>query len=604
MQTLRTSWETTALVEEYTNILTAMEILVSGFLPSYFIEHNTFAYVLHTIKADLLQSGTKLQLIHDKPAFYYSGGTFTYTVHNNMLFIQVQLPLTAFRESFHIYEIQTYPLPLQNGQKHMMILDKMPKAWALSEAQTYHYELSQQQFADLDIHHYSKIQKIFSYTQTSNCLMALWSDNRDIVDKLCQYTVTPQGLKSGIYHLAQSTYVMIDVKEYTLSCINDTITHFTGCDSCTISLPKECSFSDGKRYIPRSLTETKHARRTGLQHITNLGLLLKFFDNSSLERIRGDTLLPSPPKLSMPDFKFYKHELENTFAKQDADQLSLERVSDAARNDRVIISSLTEARAVYGDTRGWWNYWTSPDGIILACTALITILLVINACYINFQVRKMTVTLLILKQHITNVQSQFIPTELDYFKQQAAKEALKLNATSAVRDHMIFIQATVTLWPQIIATALACILLIIALYKCYRRRNPDYLKQCTTRILLEFDSRTQTILVPLQEILGHPQDFQVQSLHYISDIQVTGDLRTYLMFNWPTFELHNIMTGATHTLKTRYPITWWTAYHLRKILKGAYVCLPVYVSGNRLQRIYIQRPELPATTEFDNRLLA
>ena len=154
----------------------------------------------------------------------------------------------------------------------------------------------------------------------------------------------------------------------------------------------------------------------------------------------------------------------------------------------MIIFSLTEARAVYGDTCGWWDYWTSPDGVILACTALITILLVINACYLNFQVRKMTVTLLILKQHITNVQSQFIPTELDYFKQQAAKEALKLNTTSSVRDHMIFIQATVTLWPQIIATALACILLIIAMYKCYRRRNPDYLKQCTTRILLEFDS--------------------------------------------------------------------------------------------------------------------
>ena len=252
----------------------------------------------------------------------------------------------------------------------MMILDKVPKAWALSEARSYHCKLSQQQFADLDNHHYSKIQKIFSYTQTSNCSIAL-SYNRDIVDKLCQYTVTPQGLKSGIYHLVQSTYVTIDVKdEYNLSCIKDTVTHFTGCDSCTISLLKECTFSDGKCYIPQSLTQTKHACRTALQHIMNLGLLLKFFDNSSLERIRGDTLLPSPPKLSMPDFEFYKHELENMFTKQDADQLCLKRVSDAAQNDRVIISSLTEATAVYGDTRGWWDYWTSPHGVIVACTAL------------------------------------------------------------------------------------------------------------------------------------------------------------------------------------------------------------------------------------------
>ena len=79
--------------------------------------------------------------------------------------------------------------------------------------------------------------------------------------------------------------------------------------------------------------------------------------------------------------------------------------------------------------------------------SFITILLVVSACYLNFQVRKMTVTLLILKQPVTNVQSQFIPTELDYFKQQAAKEALKLNTTPSVCDHTIFIQATITLWP-------------------------------------------------------------------------------------------------------------------------------------------------------------
>ena len=526
----RIQWDITSLIEEYSNVLAAMEILLSGFIPSYFISQDILASTINQIKQELLMTGNKLTLIHDTAGWYYSSATFVYVVRNTELFITVQMPLTSFLEDFYVYSIQTYPLALQQGQNHLMIINNLPAGLAIQPSRNHYYEMTQAQIDEVTTHHFSKPQKIYTMGRTQSCLTALLADNKIAVDESCEYTVVPKALQTGIYHLKDSTYLMINVRNYTLHCVNESVTRFDGCQSCVLSLPRDCSWSDGARFIPRSMTETAHARRSGLKHITNLGLLIKFFDNATLALINGDTLLDQPPKLLLPDFKFYEHELQKTFAKQTQDQLALEQVAIAAKADKLIVASLTESVLTTGADLPWYTFWTSFEGIILVAVTVLTVLLVMNTLYLNLKVRQIAVTLLVLNDHLTKVDGQINPTELDYFKQQAAKALITLNASLPMKDPTIFIQTTVTLWPQIIATMLACILLSIALYKCYRKRNPNYLKQCSTQLLLELDGHKRNLLIYLTEIRGHPQDYQVTAVDYISHLNQAGDIRPFIQY--------------------------------------------------------------------------
>ena len=157
--------------------------------------------------------------------------------------------------------------------------------------------------------------------------MAIFEDAKHEVDKLCQYSVTVKGLESGIFHIVDSVYLIINIANYSVTCDRNAAVDYVGCQSCIITIPANCQFFDGRWFTMRSLTQTTNASLTNMKHTTKLELLLKFFDNESISMIQGDTLLENPPKLSLPSFKFYESEIKKAFAKDDKEKLSLEKLA-------------------------------------------------------------------------------------------------------------------------------------------------------------------------------------------------------------------------------------------------------------------------------------
>ena len=550
---------------------------------------------MRAVQRSLDEDKADLKVIHTKAGWYYSSASFIYTVRDKQLIVTMQIPLTNFPWNFNIYKVNKFPLVMHEDGGHVMTLENVPPGVAISENGVDMYDMTEQQLNDIGSHHNSQPQRVFQAALArQSCIMAIFDDAKHDVDKLCSYSVTVKGLESGIFHIADSSYLIINIANYSMTCDRNAAADYTGCKSCIITIPANCQFTDGRWFTMRSLTQTANASLTNMKHTTNLGLLIKFFDNESISMIQGDTLLENPPKLSLPSFKFYESEIKKAFAKDDKEKLSLEKVSDAVKNDRMIFSSLSEAIFSGEIATEWYTFWISMPGIVVSSSTVLTTMLVINAIYLTCKCRQMAITLAVLKEHVLTAKAEEVII-LDYFKKAntAGEANAPVNITSNQETHKILIETTMNLWPHFIASFMALVLLIMLLAKIWKKCHPSYLEQASTKLLLEFQGTHETEFVFLTTIRGQAEDLVLHASDYISHVTITGKLWPHLMFVWESLVITNTVSGEEVKLERQYRIPWKESITMRRILKHPFMCLPIFVNGNRLQRAYVQKlPEI------------
>ena len=77
-------------------------------------------------------------------------------------------------------------------------------------------------------------------------------------------------------------------------------------------------------------------------HPVNLALLQHFF-NDSVGSITDDTLYSQPVMVKIPHFHIYSHNFQKIIAKDQKDQLSLQRLVQSVKNKQTIFQTLTES---------------------------------------------------------------------------------------------------------------------------------------------------------------------------------------------------------------------------------------------------------------------
>ena len=223
----------------------------------------------------------------------------------------------------------------------------------------------------------------------------------------------------------------------------------------------------------------------------------------------------------------------------------------------------------------------------------------------------MAITLAVLKDHVLSSKAEEVII-LDYFKKSntIGEENVPVNTTSNQEIHKILIETAMNLWPHFIASFMALVLLIMLVVKIWKKCHPSYLEQASTKFLLEFQGTHETEFVFLTTIRGQAEDLVLHASDYISHVTITGRFWPHLMFVWESLVITNTVSGEAVKLERQYRIPWKESITMKRILKHPFMCLPIFVNGNRLQRAYIQKvPEIEETqmasgkTQASNRSL-
>ena len=396
------------------------------------------------------------------------------------------------------------------------------------------------------------------------------------------------GLEAGIYHISKSTFLLIGVENYTIQCDQEKAETFIGCQNCLITLKSKCSWSNERWWIPKSLTQTLNADHSVQKHVTNLGMLLKFFDEKRLEKIQGDTLLNSELQVKLPQIRLYEEKVQNAYVRDKKSAMQLNHVAEMVKSDKVILSSLSEA-LVSGEI-SLDNFWISTQGIILESTSILVGLLIANGIYLQYQQRKILITLALLKAHITKTEARNIIEKLDYFVTSTPG-----NENSKCRGQEIIIEMSNNIYPHLLTLIAILVIVYFIARRIYYKIYAKFCRIPKTTLALEFNMGRKSVLIKLCNINGQFEDFEGTAIDYIKNISIGGILRPEIHFKWPSFKITNIVTQYSYNLKGHYRLSWSDAWDMKEILRNPFVCFPVMIRGKKMYRLRVQQPAEDAT---------
>lgn len=145
-----------------------------------------------------------------------------------------------------------------------------------------------------------------------SCISAIFYNQKDLVQKLCDFRFLMNTLKSTITELTPSSILLYRTKMLAL-CGQQIV---NGCAFCVVQLPCMSSASTDAQLLPARMEacENKTDQITIL-HPVNLALLQHFFSSETYGSIMGHTTFAKPIDIKIPQFKIFSHVFSKVVAK-------------------------------------------------------------------------------------------------------------------------------------------------------------------------------------------------------------------------------------------------------------------------------------------------
>jgi hypothetical protein len=571
----------------YAELLGALESLINGKVSPMLIPARALFNVMARIRRDVSQEDSTI--VFDDPSFYYHKGTFVFAREGEVLYITLQFPMSTFENMpFDVFEIRSFPMVLPNSDNNVMNIKGLPRGLVIHRDREYFYTLTQVELEDIGVHHHAHPRTIFSKVKKGSCLTAIFYDEGKDVDKFCSYEITTNGLQPVISLIRDSTYFLVNIENYTLQC-DDHTKVVPGCRSCMITLPPRCRLQHNDWMVPMTKFDGQETSAIDQTHVLNIPLLMQFFDNTTLAALRGDDFFATEPNITLPDFKYFSHEITNTFATQDQMSHDLAKTAQAVLNNRYIVDNLGQS-LILGDVELDKDlFWFSAKGLVVEISLTISVCLLIVSVYFYFRLRKLTIALLLL-------QAGGLPrTEarsdgglvLNYFEGTTPD----VDPKSVIDVQLLIQEWHSSNWPFVyigIATTIIVYFVGRKLYKRARRYCPNT-NNCF--LALEFVQNGNVLMIPLIKLQGTPVQYLVSANEFIDNVRVSGWCRPTMEITWPSLQITSKLTGATIPVESHIALSIIASYHLKRIISKNFQCYPLWTRGQERFRIELARHE-------------
>ncbi|WAR19936.1 Y068-like protein [Mya arenaria] len=252
-----------------------------------------------------------------------------------------------------------------------------------------------------EMYHFSN----FLYTRNKpvtkdSCVLALFSNNRDNIQKFCNFRFVHDAIKSQVIDLGLNKVLLYDSQVLSMEC-NGKHQMIHGCNFCIFDLPCQCSLSSTKYYLPPRLVSCKNTSVEGSTklHPVNLILLQRFFDNEKYQHIFADTTFASPLNITVPTFRVYKHEMSNILADDVKNHLNLTKMVEVAKNDDIVFQTLAEP--ILDGHVTLPTTWPDLNGILNIISLVYAVVVTLVLFWVYRKLGKLASTVAVLQQ-VTN----------------------------------------------------------------------------------------------------------------------------------------------------------------------------------------------------------
>lgn len=128
------------LLGVYNKLLSRCNELIEGCLPEILIPFDVLAQTIKDVKNNVWKHNYKI--LSTDLLFYYQYGQFQFYWFDNKLYITIKFPMITENSELNLYEILSYPIPINSSTTHASKVSNVPKYLAITKNKDYYAELN------------------------------------------------------------------------------------------------------------------------------------------------------------------------------------------------------------------------------------------------------------------------------------------------------------------------------------------------------------------------------------------------------------------------------------------------------------------------------
>lgn len=246
-----------AFVRDSTELLSGVQTLVEGYLPSKIIPPHILTEYLFHLDNNLKKSSPGFTVTHKSASYYYHVRDIMYARSEDNLFISIKIPLSSTNTIFKLYKVETLPVPMAGLDLHTEI-SNVPKYFAVSSDQQFYLELKESEIKDCPGSNFKKCNHITAIKERSlySCISSIYFKNQPKSVSLCKGQVIDksENFKTRVINLEKGKLlVSTNDPNWIKSCANSPPVTIKVCSYCIIHQICYCSFRGPEFFIPAKI---------------------------------------------------------------------------------------------------------------------------------------------------------------------------------------------------------------------------------------------------------------------------------------------------------------------------------------------------------------
>ena len=511
----------------------------------YLLPFNDIKLTRDHINERLAQANSQLSVKDMSPNDFYSSPNFLWTYKNQSLFITVKFPLITAVSHLEVFEILAVPVPFNLSSDHTTQLLNLPRYIAFTRDRHY-YTFPSDKIWEQGILNAQEYNLPMHPIDEISCATSIFFDNKRTIMSSCDFRVQVNAMKPTITHINEGRYLMANISNVFLRCPSG-LRQQQGCKFCILTVPCLCDISSGSSYFPPRLNHCLHnENKATILHPVNLAVLMYLFHDHQISDIYGDTAYDKLPAIQTPALSLFKHNLSEVIANDKQNDLSLKRIADAIKNDKLVFQTLADPildQLNLQDDNDEFS-WTA---IIAVSDSLLTIVLGVALAILGVKVYTMSKVIATL--------SMVKPAEC---------KSLVFQYTSTTPTTLTPIVIIKERDDTILYIILFFSLLTLAI--TFFRYMSRLSKQAT--IGLEITNAKSCVVIPLRLLPFCPKFYHICAEHNFGDFAVNGWFRPIFSWSKRSLTVTNLLDRSVLDIPERVELGLFMAFKLKRILRS------------------------------------
>ena len=309
-----------SLIETY-NIFQALlhdiPHLIQGKLTPNIISPIILDQLLSTIDHELLNTNSNLQVACDSTYFYENIDTVVTTLHDNMIYLKLKIPVVTKFRQFSFFHVEILPVPVHSEQDSYTIVKNMAPFLLLSADNHTFLELTSNEFANL-FNSYHPRTFVPELVNSNSCVLNVFFDIHDSIAHTCKIDLLHDPLlPQNFLHLLSPNEFLIyaPLLQWTISCPDSPDKSVIHKGLFVIKLPCKCQLTSADSLFTAVDMQCVSTQQV-IQYSVNWFVYTALYRSAVPHELHPSVLHDQPINFQIPQFLLNSSKLRS-LEKQD-----------------------------------------------------------------------------------------------------------------------------------------------------------------------------------------------------------------------------------------------------------------------------------------------